>query len=263
MKISVIVCGVGLPMMEEAISSIDPLPDELVVAIDDVGNSLVPGLRRSQEWDAWLNEHYPTAKVVHNTNFSDWKMVNQTANLGYEAATNDWVLFTHEDALFSSYPYMMEYSRILDELEKRSFNLEGRNIVGVSFPFHAYGVRERNENWPMIANFPTSLSTVLRKQCWLDIGKFDLVHGIFYDYQLYAEMPRRNWFVYHAQVPPINHRTSSSYGAVQRNAPPGRLDEPMKFGGRYHDIFYQTYGGGMDHATWQAKNVRMIATDAI
>ena len=96
--ISIIIPTIGIPELFEMLASVatkNPLPDQVIVVVDDRGRSCSPLTGSLGDLEAQIQAHLPMAEVLHNAK-EDWQMNNQvqlSGNLKYlyhEGFPSNW-----------------------------------------------------------------------------------------------------------------------------------------------------------------------------
>lgn len=218
METSVIIASVGIRDLLDCLESMhrNPLPNEIIVVIDEVGRALADG---GYKIENDIRSKFPEVIILYNANFDNWAMINQTYNIGIRASKSEYVMLTHEDVVFPKFDY---FQFTIEGLMSQRLKDEGCEYVGVVFPVKQLapteetGVTERDTNVVRLGTL-TAVSAIIKKSCIEEIGYLDENFGIFYDVHLSVEMERRNKYFINVPAPPMRHKVSQSLLAT-RNA---------------------------------------------
>lgn len=212
---SLIVPTIGIPelfIMLASVANKAVQPDQVIVVIDVKGRSLSSLTGSIEELEASIKTILPTAEILHNTE-DNWQMNNQTFNIGISHARNPYVFVTHDDVVFPSADYFQKVHEAIAEIALLDPKYR---VVGAVFPaYHENGghtspLFERDQ---AVCQTYSAVASLLNKNFWEEIGRFDEEIGIWWDVQMQGELIKHDVYMYYKKLTPILHRGGRALAA--------------------------------------------------
>lgn len=213
--ITAIVSTIGCEFALEALDSL-PRLDEALVVVDMVG-------RASSE----LEGRYPLARfeadvaargarlVRYEAAPGTWAVHNGSYNAGIREARNDWVVITHDDAVWPAFDFGGALRKTISWIDAKRTTPEGSPIVGVILreweAQHEVMVPSFELDRPALCQCVAPVSQVIKKEWVAAIGGFDEEYGVWYDGQLEHESLLRGWWYVYLPTPPLVHQSNRTY----------------------------------------------------
>lgn len=242
---SVVISTIGAKFLFDTLRSLEPFPpDEVIVVLDRVGRSC-----------SSLDSAYPLHHLERDLRHyripvtlklyepeEQWAVMNGCYNVGWRAAKNPYVLFTHDDVLFPAYDFPATLTKVLTALETHNGVINGREVKGVvlpewEIPAQAVVPTGTGKDWKL-CQCVSPVSQIVSVAAMEALGGFDEADGVWYDGQLQAETFLRNWWFIHLPTPLLEHVSNRTY----RLNDWGQRWAPNPIWGNYQQNFENRYG---------------------
>jgi hypothetical protein len=211
---------IGIPEFFEALKTIankTVQPDQIIVVIDDKGRSLSSLVGTMDDLERKIRELLPDCQIMHNTHDEDWQMNNQTFNIGMEAARHKYVFVTHDDVLYPDEPdFFASVGKTIPIIETGSFP---KRVVGAVFPAYHTEIDLVAPSFESagLTQYYSAVASLLNKDFWAEVGKFDIQHGIWWDAQMQGEFWAKDCWMYYSPVTPVTHYMNRALRATNHS----------------------------------------------
>lgn len=213
---SLVISTIGCPFLLDSLSSLVYPPDDIIVVVDMVGRRAAP--RLETEWplanlETDIGDAWPDVRIMYNEPSGPWAVMNQCYNIGWKAAFNPFVWFTHDDIEYPDFDFPTALRPTLSRMHHGES--AGRRVVGLVLPEYEVTHRVTVPNHPRgsvgLTQFVSPVSQVVSVQAMREMGGFDETDGIWYDGQLEAESGLRDWWYLLMDTPAIRHTSNRTY----------------------------------------------------
>jgi hypothetical protein len=215
--ISLIVSTIGAPFLLDALRS-QPDLGETIVVLDRLGRTC-----------SNLDAEYPIAQleadlaalpnlprlVFYDVAPDKWAVQNGCYNVGASVATNDWLLFTHDDVVWPLAEFRAPLHRALSWIEAGLHVHGERWLAGLLLPEWEVANQVRVPSFapdrPVLCQAVSPVSQVIHVDVWRAIGGFDEEFGVWYDGQLEHESRLKDYWYIYLPTPLLQHQSNATY----------------------------------------------------
>ena len=215
---SLVISTIGCPFLLDSLATISHMPDDVIVVVDMIGRKSST-LDKEYPLDSLgrdLHARFPNVRLMFNQPTGPWGVMNQCYNIGWRAAKNPFVLFTHDDIEWPAFDFPSALRPVLEALHADR-TVDGRRVMGLVLPeyeiLNAVNVPDYPEGTWGLAQCVSPVSQVVSVEALAEMGGFDEVDGVWYDGQLQAETHIRNWWFVLLPTPRIRHMSNRTYRA--------------------------------------------------